>query len=280
MIPPSKFSNGYLIICARIGASYVDYFGDLTSEYYPKQGITLKGYKRVVIKFSGEVLKDKANESVINFSTVHALCKELKILHEMGLEIGVVMGGGNIFRGMFENEKKGYDRLTGDHMGMLATIINSMAIADFLRKLEVAVEVFSALPMLNICETYYPRYAQKAMDEGKIILLAGGTGSAFFSTDSAAALRASELHADVIIKATKVDGVYDKDPKHHRDAAKFDKISFQEVLLRHLQVMDSTAFSLCMDNNIPILIVDAQKDLKNIGRAIRGEIVGTTISNF
>jgi uridylate kinase len=225
-------------------------------------------------------LKDKTNESVINFSTVYALCKELKILHETGLKIGVVMGGGNIFRGTSENEKWGYDRLTGDYMGMLATIINSMAIADFLGKLEVAVEVFSALPMLNICATYYPRCAQKAMDDGKIVLLAGGTGSAFFSTDSAAALRASELHADVIIKATKVDGVYDKDPKHHRDAVKFNEISFQEVLLRHLQVMDSTAFSLCMDNNIPILIVNAQKDLKNIGRAVQGETVGTTISNF
>jgi uridylate kinase len=240
----------------------------------------LKGYKRVIIKFSGEVLKDKANESVINFNTVYALCEELKILHGMGLEIGVVMGGGNIFRGMSENEKWGYDRLGGDYMGMLATIINSMAIADFLRKLEVAVEVFSALPMLNVCETYCPRYAQKAIGDGKIVLLAGGTGSAFFSTDSAAALRASELHADVIIKATKVDGVYDKDPKHHRDAVKFNEISFQEVLLQHLQVMDSTAFSLCMDNDIPILIVNAQKDLKNIGRAIRGEVVGTTISNF
>jgi uridylate kinase len=240
----------------------------------------LKGYKRVILKFSGEILKDKTNDSVINSDTIRALCEELKILQEMGLEIGVVMGGGNIFRGMFENEKWGYNRLTGDYMGMLATIINSMAIADFLRKLEVAVEVFSALPMLNVCETYYPRYAQKAMGDGKIVLLAGGTGSAFFSTDSAAALRANELYADVIIKATKVDGVYDKDPKHHRDAVKFDKISFQEVLLRHLRVMDSTAFSLCMDNNIPILIVDAQNDLKNIGRAVRGEMVGTTISNF
>jgi uridylate kinase len=240
----------------------------------------LKGYKRVILKFSGEVLKDKTNESAISFGTIHALCKELKILQEIGLEIGVVIGGGNIFRGMSENEKWGYDRITGDYMGMLATVINSMAIADFLRKLEVAVEVFSAFPLLNVCETYYPRYAQKAMDDGKVVLLAGGTGSAFFSTDSAAALRANELHADVIIKATKVDGVYDKDPKHHRDAVKFDKISFQEVLLRHLRVMDSTAFSLCMDNNIPIIIVDAQKDLKNIGRAIRGEMVGTTISNF
>ncbi|MDR2776913.1 MAG: UMP kinase [Puniceicoccales bacterium] len=275
-----NFSSGCLIICGRIGTSYVDYSRDLASECFPEKGITLKGYRRVIIKFSGEVLKDKANKSVINFTTVYALCEELKILHGTGLEIGVVMGGGNIFRGMSKNEKKDYDRLTGDYIGMLATIINSMAIADFLRKLEVAVEVFSALPMLNICETYYPRYAQKAMGDGKIVLLAGGTGSAFFSTDSAAALRASELHADVIIKATKVDGVYDKDPKHHRDAAKFDKISFQEVLLRHLQVMDSTAFSLCMDNNIPILIVDAQKDLKNIRRAVQGEIVGTTISNF
>jgi uridylate kinase len=237
-------------------------------------------YKRVILKFSGEVLKDKTNESVIDSNIVRSLCEELKVLHEMELEIGVVIGGGNIFRGTFGNKKLGCDRITGDYMGMLATIINSMAIADFLKRLEVATEIFSALPMLNICETYYPRHAQKAMDDGKIVLLAGGTGSVFFSTDSAAALRASELHADVIVKATKVDGVYDKDPNVHRDAVKFDKISFQEVLLRHLQVMDSTAFSLCMDNNIPILIVNAQKDLKNIARALLEEIVGTTISNF
>ncbi|MDR2779244.1 MAG: UMP kinase [Puniceicoccales bacterium] len=246
-----------------------------------KQGITLNGeYRRVILKFSGEILRGKASESVINSDTIHALCEELKAIHETGIEIGVVMGGGNIFRGISENEKQGYERITGDCMGMLATIVNAIAIADFLRKLEVTTEVFSALPMLNICETYYPRRAQKAMNDGKVVLLAGGTGSAFFSTDTAAALRANELHADVIVKATKVDGVYDKDPKVYRNAVKFDKISFQEILLKRLRVMDSTAFSLCMDNNIPILIVDAQKDLKNIRRALFEEMIGTMVSNF
>jgi uridylate kinase len=236
-------------------------------------------YKRVILKFSGEVLKDQTGKDVINFDVIRSLSEEIKSIHETGFEIGIVMGGGNIFRGVSENEKFGYDRITGDHMGMLATIINSLAIADHLKKLNVETKVFSALPMLNICETYYPRHAQEAMGQGNVVLLAGGTGSAFFSTDSAAALRANELHADVVVKATKVDGVYDKDPKSHSNAVKFNKISFQEVLLRRLNVMDATAFSLCMYNNIPIIVVDAENDLGNISRVLNGETIGTIISN-
>jgi uridylate kinase len=162
---------------------------------------------------------------------------------------------------------------------MLATIINSMLIADGLSKLGVGTTVFSSIPMPDICETYYPRHAQRDITAGKVLLLAGGTGRAFFSTDSAAALRANELDADVVIKVTKVDGVYDKDPQKYGDAKKFDKISFQEILVRRLTIMDSTAFSLCMDNNIPIVIVGGEGNLENVGRALNGEAVGTTISN-
>jgi uridylate kinase len=172
-----------------------------------------------------------------------------------------------------------YDHISVDYMGMLATVINAIAIADCLRTLSVAAEVFSALPMVSVCETYHVRHAKKSMDDGNVLLLAGGTGNAFFSTDTAAAMRANELRADVIVKGTKVDGVYDKDPKVHGDAKKFSKISFQDVLLRRLNVMDSTAFSLCMDNDMPIVIVDAERNLKSIGRALLGEEIGTTIAN-
>jgi uridylate kinase len=239
----------------------------------------LSAYKRAILKFSGEVLRGRDDRGAISAEVVKGLCDEVKILRTDGFELGIVIGGGNIFRGVAANEDFGYDRITGDQIGMLATVLNAMAIADCLRRLGVDAEVFSAIPMPSVCNSYYTRDAQRAIDEGKVLLLAGGTGSAFFSTDSAAALRANELHADVVIKATKVDGVYDKDPRKHSDAKKFTKISFEEVLLKRLHVMDSTAFSLCMDNDIPIIVVEAEKDLKNIGRALHGELVGTTISN-
>jgi uridylate kinase len=188
-----------------------------------------------------------------------------------------VLGGGNIFRGLVANEKFGIDRVLGDHIGMLATVVNAMAISGCLKNMGVPSIVLSALQMVDICETYYPRYGQQYIEEGKVLLLAGGTGKAFFSTDSAAALRAAELHCDVVVKATKVDGVYDKDPMRYGDGKKFEKISFRDVLVNHLSVMDSTAFSLCMDNGIPIIVVDGESDPKNIGRAIDGEAVGTTI---
>jgi uridylate kinase len=203
----------------------------------------------------------------------------VKTLHESDFELGIVLGGGNIFRGIAANEKFGYDRITGDYMGMLATVINSLAIADCLRGIGVATEVLSALHVPSICEQYNVRMARRALMDGNVLLLAGGTGNAFFSTDSGAALRANELCADVVIKGTKVDGVYDSDPKICKSAKRFDRISFRDVLQRRLNVMDSTAFSLCMDNNIPIIVVNVEADLKNVGRALHGEIVGTTILN-
>jgi uridylate kinase len=162
---------------------------------------------------------------------------------------------------------------------MLATIVNSLAIADCFKKIGVDADVLSAMSVSSVCDTYSVRRARAAIDGGKILLLAGGTGNAFFSTDSGAALRANELRADAVVKVTKVDGVYDRDPQKYGDAKKIDKISFQEVLLRRLNIMDSTAFSLCMDSNIPIVVVGGESDLKNIGRALMGESVGTTVSN-
>ena len=236
-------------------------------------------FKRAILKFSGEVLKDRTQGEAISPSIVSNLANEIKNLHKKNYEIGIVLGGGNIFRGATANKALGYDRVTGDYMGMLATVINSMALSDQLRAMGVPVVVFSSMPMLPVCETYYPRHAEKALQDGKIVILAGGTGSAFFSTDSAAALRANELHADVVIKATKVDGVYDKDPKIYPDAHKFNKISFRDVLQKHLRVMDATAFSLCAEGNIPIIVVDAENDLRNIERALKGDNVGTLVSD-
>ncbi|MDR3144536.1 MAG: UMP kinase [Puniceicoccales bacterium] len=234
-------------------------------------------YRRAIVKFSGEILR--RGDDTISIDIVRALCSEIKDLRDSGISIGIVIGGGNIFRGTGKRICVDYDHISVDYMGMLATVINAIAIADCLRTLSVAAEVFSALPMVSVCETYHVRHAKKSMDDGNVLLLAGGTGNAFFSTDTAAAMRANELRADVIVKGTKVDGVYDKDPKVHGDAKKFSKISFQDVLLRRLNVMDSTAFSLCMDNDMPIVIVDAERNLKSIGRALLGEEIGTTIAN-
>jgi uridylate kinase len=236
-------------------------------------------HKRCILKFSGEILRDREEGETISFGIVRALGEEIKTLHNAGFELGIVIGGGNIFRGAAAHQSFGCDRIASDSMGMLATVINSMAIGDCLEKLGVEAMVLSALPMPDFCEPYYPRRAQRAIGKGKVLLLAGGTGRAFFSTDSAAALRASELGADVVLKATKVDGVYDRDPKKHADAKKFGKISFQEVLTQRLHIMDSTAFSLCMDNDIPIIIVDAEHNLGNISRVLGGENIGTTITN-
>jgi uridylate kinase len=272
LLPPDGF-NFYLT-----ASSFID-----CGEDFPRRRILIDNlntrYKRAILKFSGEMLINKSDGETVSMDMVRMLCQAIKNLHEQGFELGIVMGGGNIFRGAVGNEKFKCDRILGDYVGMLATAINSMLVADDLRKLGVETTIFSSMPMLDICETYYPRHAQRDIAAGKVLLLAGGTGRAFFSTDSAAALRANELAANVVIKITKVDGVYDRDPKKHSDAKKFDRISFREALIQRLNIMDSTAFSLCMDNGIPIVIVSGEQNLANIGRALNGESVGTTISN-
>jgi uridylate kinase len=211
-------------------------------------------YKRIVLKLSGEVLRGKSSDP-IDAGVLERVCSQVKEIHALGVQVGVVIGGGNIFRGL-TGEKRGVDRTTGDYMGMLATVINSLALMDCLEKMSVTTRVQSAIPMNQVAEPFILRRAIRHLEKGRVVIFAAGTGNPYFSTDTTAALRASEMRADVIMKATKVDGIYDKDPKKHADAVKYEEISFIDALRQRLNVMDSTAFSLCLDNNVPILVFD------------------------
>lgn len=232
-------------------------------------------YKRIVLKLSGEVLRGGKSGDPIDGGILERICQQVKDIHEMGVQIGLVIGGGNIFRGL-AGEKRGVDRTTGDYMGMLATVINSLALMDCLEKMGVTTRVQSAIPMNQIAEPFILRRAVRHLEKGRVVIFAAGTGNPYFSTDTTAALRASEMHADIIMKATKVDGIYDKDPKKHADAVKYDELSFIDALKNRLNVMDSTAFSLCLDNNIPILVFDLN-DANAIRKAVQGEKVGTLV---
>ncbi len=232
-------------------------------------------YKRIVLKLSGEVLRGGKSGDAIDAGILERICLQVKEIHELGVEIGLVIGGGNIFRGL-SGEKRGVDRTTGDYMGMLATVINSLALMDCLEKLGVTTRVQSAIPMNQIAEPFILRRAVRHLEKGRVVIFAAGTGNPYFSTDTTAALRASEMHADIIMKATKVDGIYDKDPKKHADAVKYDELSFIDALKNRLNVMDSTAFSLCLDNNVPILVFDLN-DPHAIKKAVMGEKVGTLV---
>ena len=234
-------------------------------------------YKRVILKLSGEVLRGGKSGDPIDADTLFHVCSQVKEIHELGVQVGVVIGGGNIFRGL-NGEKRGVDRTTGDYMGMLATVINGLAIMDCLEKLGVSTRVQSAIPMNQIAEPFILRRAMRHMEKGRVVIFVAGTGNPYFSTDTTAALRASEMHADIIMKATKVDGVYNKDPKKHADAVKYDQLTFIDALKQRLNVMDSTAFSLCMDNNVPILVFDLN-DEHSIRKAIVGEKIGTLVKN-
>lgn len=234
-------------------------------------------YKRVILKLSGEVLRGGKSGDPIDADTLFHVCSQVKEIHELGVQVGVVIGGGNIFRGL-NGEKRGVDRTTGDYMGMLATVINGLAIMDCLEKLGVSTRVQSAIPMNQIAEPFILRRAMRHMEKGRVVIFVAGTGNPYFSTDTTAALRASEMHADIIMKATKVDGVYNKDPKKHADAVKYDQLTFIDALKQRLNVMDSTAFSLCMDNNVPILVFDLN-DEHSIRKAIVGEKIGTLVRN-
>jgi len=234
-------------------------------------------YKRVVLKLSGEVLRGGKSGDPIDSETLVHVCTQVKEIHALGVQICVVIGGGNIFRGL-NGEKRGVDRTTGDYMGMLATVINGLALMDCLEKLGVNTRVQSAIPMNQIAEPFILRRAIRHLEKGRVVIFVAGTGNPYFSTDTTAALRASEMHAEIILKATKVDGVYDKDPKKHADAVKFDRLTFLDALKLRLNVMDSTAFSLCMDNNVPILVFDLNDD-HAIRQAIFGETIGTLVRN-
>lgn len=232
-------------------------------------------YKRIVLKLSGEALKDVTNGEPLDPAILKNLALSLKEIHSLGVQICLVVGGGNIFRGL-SGSQSGVDRTTGDYMGMLATVINGLALMNALEKEGVPVRVQTAIPMEKIAEPFILRRAVRHLEKGRIVILVAGTGNPYFSTDTTAALRASELGADAILKATKVDGIYDKDPAKFPDAVKFDKISYLDALEKRLAVMDSTAFSLCMDNRIPIIVFNMNKP-GNIERVIEDQKIGTIV---
>lgn len=237
----------------------------------------LPKYKRIVLKISGEALKNNQTGDPLDPATLKNLADQLKLLHEMGVQVCLVCGGGNIFRGLSGARKNGTDRTTGDNMGMLATTINALAIMDCLEKNGIDVRVQSAISMDKIAEPFILRRALRHLEKGRIVIFAAGTGNPFCTTDYAAALRANEVHADIIFKATKVDGIYTADPMKDKNAVRYEKISYDEALMKRLGVMDSTAFALCQENRMPILVFSmAEKD--SIRRAICGESIGTLVS--
>lgn len=231
-------------------------------------------YKRILLKLSGEAL---AGNQGTGISTVvlKQIAQDIKMAHDTGVQIGLVIGGGNIFRGIAASAQ-GMDRASSDYMGMLATCINALALQDALEKENVPTRVQSAIEMAEIAEPYIRRKAVRHLEKGRIVIFGAGTGNPYFTTDTAASLRAMEINAEVLMKATKVDGIYDKDPTKFQDAKKYDKISYIDVLKQGLQVMDSTAISLCMDNKLPIMTFDLAKP-GNILKAILGENIGTVV---
>ncbi|MEE1013094.1 MAG: UMP kinase [Clostridia bacterium] len=230
-------------------------------------------YKRIMLKISGEALAGDKGFG-LDQPTINAIAEKIKDCSDMGVEIAVVVGGGNFWRG---RTGEGMDRSRADHMGMLATVINSLALLDALEQLDVPTRVQTAIEMRQIAEPYIRLKAARHLEKGRVVIFACGTGNPFFSTDTTAALRAAEIDAEVILLAKKVDGVYDSDPNLNPDAKKFDSLSFIDVLNKGLGVMDSTATSLCMDNNIPILVFGLN-DPENITRAVMGEGIGTVVS--
>lgn len=232
-------------------------------------------YKRVLLKLSGEALMGK-NSFGIDESRLQAFVREIRDIHEMGIQIAVVIGGGNIFRGI-QLEQGGMDRAQGDYMGMLATVINAMALQDALERVKLKTRVMSAIEINQVCEPYIRRRAIRHLEKGRIVILGAGTGNPFFTTDTAAALRSVEIEADVVLKGTKVDGVYTADPELDPSALKFDEISFQDVLSKRLNVMDMTAFTLCQENKLPIIVFNIN-EAGNLKRIISGEMVGTLVS--
>lgn len=233
-------------------------------------------YRRILLKLSGEALRSPGSMDNISPEIVARIAEEIAQAHRAGVQIGLVVGGGNFWRGA-KASVRGMDRATADYVGMLATVMNALALQSALERAGVPCVVQSAIEMKNVAESFIRLKARSYLDNNKIVIFAAGTGNPFFSTDTTAALRASEINAEVVMKATSVDGVYDADPKKVSDARRFDSISYQECLERHLKVMDSTAFTLCMDNKKPIIVFDMYAP-GNITRALLGEPIGTTIS--
>lgn len=231
-------------------------------------------FKRVLLKLSGEALMGDLDYG-IDPAYIRRIAEEVKSISDLGVEVALVIGGGNIFRGAGLAEA-GVDRVTGDHMGMLATVINCLSFQDALEKLGCYCRVMSALTINAVCEDYIRRRAVRHLDKGRIVLFAAGTGNPFFTTDSAASLRAVEINADVMIKATKVDGVYDKDPAKHADAVRFDRLGFDEAVKLKLGVMDTTAVVMCRDNNLPVKVFNMNTE-GDLIKLICGEDIGTTV---
>jgi uridylate kinase len=232
-------------------------------------------YRRVLLKLSGEALMGSGSFG-IDPEVVRILSDELASVHALGVELALVVGGGNIFRGV-KAASAGMDRVSGDHMGMLATLINSLALQDQLEQRGIQTRVLSAIEIRQVAEPFIRRRAIRHLEKGRIIILAAGTGNPYFTTDSAAALRAMEVKAEVLLKATKVDGIFSADPVSNPDATKFARISYREVLERNLKVMDATAISLCMDNKLPIVVFNIRQD-GNIRRVIHGDPIGSVVS--
>lgn len=231
-------------------------------------------FKRVVLKLSGQAMQGDLGYG-IDPAVVKDIAGQIKEIRELGLEVAVVIGGGNIFRGT-EAASEGIDRSTADYMGMLATVINSLALQDALEKLGVFTRVQTAIEMQELAEPYIRRRAIRHLEKGRVVILAGGTGNPYFSTDTAAALRAIEIGAEVILKATKVDGVYSSDPLKDKKAVRYDRLAYIDVLKKGLKVMDATAISLCMDNNLPIIVFNLKKK-DNIKKVILGQKIGTIV---
>jgi len=232
-------------------------------------------YKRILLKLSGEVLAGKSGFG-IDPEKASYLANEIKSIHELGVDLGLIIGAGNIFRGI-EAASRGMDRVTGDYLGMLATIMNAISMQDALEKVNCQTRTLSAIDVKQISEPYIRRRAIRHIEKGRIVIVAGGTGNPFFTTDSAAALRATELGADIVIKGTKVDGIYDRDPFVHKNAIKYNNISFDQVLKENLRVMDLTAITLCKENNLPIQVFDI-KIPGALKKIVLGEPIGTIVS--
>ncbi len=232
-------------------------------------------YRRVLLKLSGEALGGEAGLGICT-EGLRNMAQQIREVRELGVQV-VVVGGGNIFRGV-RGSQEGIERATGDYMGMLGTVINALALQDALEKLGVPTRVQSAIVMTQVAEPFIRRRAVRHLEKGRVVIFGGGTGNPYFSTDTAAALRGTEIGAEVILKATKVDGIYDCDPKLHPGAKRFSRISYLTALQKQLKVMDSTAFSLCMDNKMPIIVFDLFRP-HNFRRVVMGETVGTTVTD-
>jgi uridylate kinase len=232
-------------------------------------------YSRILLKLSGEALGGSTGVNICA-EAVASMAAQIREVRDLGVQVVIVVGGGNIFRGL-SGSKRGIERATGDYMGMLATIINGLALQDALEKIGVPTRVQSAISMAQVAEPFIRRRAVRHLEKGRVVIFGGGTGNPYFSTDTAAALRANEIGAEVVLKATKVDGIYDSDPKQNPKAKRYSQIRYAEALQKQLKVMDSTAFSLCMDNKMPIVVFDLFRP-HNLKRVVMGEKVGTRVT--